>query len=178
MAADVQGARSIRSSGIPALFVFIAPPSLEELERRLRGRGTETPQSMTRRITNARQEISRCAKACQQQRLQQLPCKMPHMCVCIGSYAPLLPAAWCAQGIVSPPKCHCVTLLCWCTFWLCSLNERGLFDYLLLNDDLDATSAELERVAEVRPRSTNCTTTLRLQDADLPFKCLRTCVCA
>jgi hypothetical protein len=35
-------------------------------------------------------------------------------------------------------------------FLACSLNERGLFDYLLLNDDLDATAAELERVAEVR----------------------------
>lgn len=31
----------------------------------------------------------------------------------------------------------------------CSLNERGLFDYLLLNDDLEATAAELERIAEV-----------------------------
>lgn len=59
--ADVQGARAIRSSGIAALFVFIAPPSLEELERRLRGRGTETPVSMTRRIKSARHEISRCA---------------------------------------------------------------------------------------------------------------------
>lgn len=32
----------------------------------------------------------------------------------------------------------------------CRLNERGLFDYLLLNDDLEATTAELERIAEVR----------------------------
>lgn len=30
----------------------------------------------------------------------------------------------------------------------CSLNERGLFDYLLLNDDLDATAAELSRIAQ------------------------------
>jgi hypothetical protein len=30
-----------------------------------------------------------------------------------------------------------------------SLNEKGLYDYLLLNDDLDATAAELERIAEV-----------------------------
>jgi guanylate kinase len=57
--ADVQGARAIRHAAIPALFVFIAPPSLDELELRLRGRGTETPQSMTRRIKNARQEIAR-----------------------------------------------------------------------------------------------------------------------
>jgi hypothetical protein len=31
---------------------------------------------------------------------------------------------------------------------LCSLNERGLFDYLLLNDDLDATATELSRIAQ------------------------------
>jgi hypothetical protein len=34
-------------------------------------------------------------------------------------------------------------------FYVCRLNERGLFDYLLLNDDLEATTAKLERVAEV-----------------------------
>lgn len=84
---DVQGARQIRKAGVPALLVFVAPPSLEELERRLRGRGTETPVSMERRIQNARDEIS-------------------------------------------------------------SLNERGLFDYLLLNDDLEATAAELSRIAQ------------------------------
>jgi guanylate kinase len=56
---DVQGARQIRKAGVPALLVFVAPPSLEELERRLRGRGTETPVSMERRIQNARDEISR-----------------------------------------------------------------------------------------------------------------------
>jgi len=37
----------------------------------------------------------------------------------------------------------CMYLLC------CRLNEKGLFDYLLLNDDLDATASELERIAEV-----------------------------
>jgi guanylate kinase len=58
---DVQGARQIRKAGVPALLVFVAPPSLEELERRLRGRGTETPVSMERRIQNAREEISRWA---------------------------------------------------------------------------------------------------------------------
>jgi guanylate kinase len=84
---DVQGARSIREAGLPALLVFVAPPSLEELERRLQGRGTETPVSMGKRIQNAKQEIS-------------------------------------------------------------ALNERGLFDYLLLNDNLDESAAELERIAQ------------------------------
>lgn len=38
-------------------------------------------------------------------------------------------------------------------YWSCclsrSLNEHGLFDYLLVNDDLEATASELERIAEV-----------------------------
>jgi len=39
---DVQGAASVKRSPLGAVFVFIAPPSMDELERRLRGRGTET----------------------------------------------------------------------------------------------------------------------------------------
>ena len=39
---DVQGAESVKRAALGAVFVFIAPPSMEELERRLRGRGTET----------------------------------------------------------------------------------------------------------------------------------------
>lgn len=46
------------------------------------------------------------------------------------------------------PECP-VLLCCFQHFLLsCSLNERGLFDYLLLNDDLDNTAAELARIAE------------------------------
>jgi len=54
---DVQGVRSVRESGLRANFIFIAPPSLRELEDRLRGRGTEDEESMKRRIGNASAEL-------------------------------------------------------------------------------------------------------------------------
>jgi len=54
---DVQGVRSIKESGLPANFIFIAPPSLQVLEDRLRGRGTEDETSLLRRIGNASKEI-------------------------------------------------------------------------------------------------------------------------
>lgn len=52
----------VRSSGLPAIFVFIAPPSMEELERRLRGRGTEAPEQVETRLKNAYAEMARCAE--------------------------------------------------------------------------------------------------------------------
>mmetsp|Transcript_2527 Transcript_2527/g.4373 ORF Transcript_2527/g.4373 Transcript_2527/m.4373 type:complete len:200 (-) Transcript_2527:3565-4164(-) len=54
---DVQGCRAVRRAGLPALFIFLAPPSFEELERRLRGRGTETSDAIQTRLTNARMEM-------------------------------------------------------------------------------------------------------------------------
>ncbi|OCC15039.1 Guanylate kinase [Dissulfuribacter thermophilus] len=54
---DVQGARSIRSSYNGGVYVFIAPPSMEELKRRLEGRGTETEESLALRLENARREL-------------------------------------------------------------------------------------------------------------------------
>lgn len=54
---DVQGARSVGASGLPAVFAFVAPPSLGELEARLRGRGTEDGAAVERRLAAARGEI-------------------------------------------------------------------------------------------------------------------------
>jgi len=54
---DVQGASSVKGSSLPAVFVFIAPPSMEVLERRLRGRGTETEEAVQKRLKNARTEM-------------------------------------------------------------------------------------------------------------------------
>jgi NAD(P)-dependent dehydrogenase (short-subunit alcohol dehydrogenase family) len=55
---DVQGARQVRAARLPALFVFVAPPSLEELERRLRGRGTEAEAAVATRLANAAEEMA------------------------------------------------------------------------------------------------------------------------
>lgn len=58
---DVQGARLVRRSGLRAVFVFVAPPSSEELERRLRGRGTESEEQIAERLATAKEEIARRA---------------------------------------------------------------------------------------------------------------------
>jgi len=55
---DVQGAALLRdNSKVDAAFVFIAPPSLVELEKRLRGRGTENEEKVQVRLCNARTEL-------------------------------------------------------------------------------------------------------------------------
>ncbi|MBX6387905.1 MAG: guanylate kinase [Frankia sp.] len=55
---DLQGARQVRASRPDALFVFLAPPSWEELVRRLTGRGTEPPEVVARRLDQARVELA------------------------------------------------------------------------------------------------------------------------
>ena len=54
---DYQGARQIKAALPKAVSVFILPPSLAELERRLRGRGTEDEATTVRRLSNAMREI-------------------------------------------------------------------------------------------------------------------------
>ena len=54
---DIEGARQIRQSVPGSLLVFLAPPSREELARRLTGRGTEPPDVIVRRLEAAREEI-------------------------------------------------------------------------------------------------------------------------
>ena len=55
---DVQGARSVRSLGLPALFVFIAPPDMAELRRRLEGRKSESPEAVAQRLARAEREMA------------------------------------------------------------------------------------------------------------------------
>ncbi|CAN5611515.1 guanylate kinase [soil metagenome] len=55
---DLQGARQVRDRMPEALFVFLKPPSWEELVRRLVGRGTETEEERTRRLETARDELA------------------------------------------------------------------------------------------------------------------------
>ena len=56
---DVQGARLVRKSKLKAIFVFVAPPSTEVLEQRLRGRGTEKEEQIQERLKAAKEEIAR-----------------------------------------------------------------------------------------------------------------------
>lgn len=53
---EVQGARQVRRKMPEAVLIFIAPPSLAELERRLRGRGTDSESAIEGRLIRARQE--------------------------------------------------------------------------------------------------------------------------
>ncbi len=55
---DLQGARQVRESMPEALFVFLAPPSWDELVRRLVGRGTEGEEERTRRLATAEVEMA------------------------------------------------------------------------------------------------------------------------
>lgn len=55
---DLQGARQVRATMPEARFVFLAPPSWEELERRLVGRGTEDADERERRLATARVELA------------------------------------------------------------------------------------------------------------------------
>ena len=55
---DVHGAENIRRMFPGATTVFLLPPSAEELERRLRGRGTETEESIRERLATAQKELA------------------------------------------------------------------------------------------------------------------------
>jgi hypothetical protein len=55
---DLQGARQVRETMPEALFVFLKPPSWEELVRRLVGRGTEDEEERARRLGTAQAELA------------------------------------------------------------------------------------------------------------------------
>ncbi|KIZ01051.1 guanylate kinase 1 [Monoraphidium neglectum] len=101
---DVQGARQVRASEMPAIFVFVAPPSLEELERRLRA---------GRDAVAGGDEGGEPGGGGEQG----------------GGEADLQRRLGAAKGEIT------------------SLNEKGLYDYLLINDDLDSTAEQLARIA-------------------------------
>lgn len=60
---DVQGADSLKKSyGARCSTIFIAPPSIEILEARLRARGTDSEESIQRRMKNSREEMARASE--------------------------------------------------------------------------------------------------------------------
>ncbi|XP_033204202.2 guanylate kinase isoform X3 [Bombus vancouverensis nearcticus] len=54
---EVQGVKQIKQSSLDPLYIFIKAPSIEELEKRLRARKTETEDALQRRLSIARLEI-------------------------------------------------------------------------------------------------------------------------
>ncbi len=55
---DVTGARNLRRAGYDGTYLFIAPPGMEVLERRLRARGTDDEAAITSRLARAREELA------------------------------------------------------------------------------------------------------------------------
>lgn len=54
---DMQGVKSVKGSRLNARYLFLSPPSVEELKSRLEGRGTETPESVEKRLAAATAEM-------------------------------------------------------------------------------------------------------------------------
>lgn len=55
---DVQGVQQVKKSSLNPIYIFIAPPSAEVLEERLRGRGTESEEDLQNRLKNSADEIA------------------------------------------------------------------------------------------------------------------------
>lgn len=55
---DVKGAEQIKGSGAGVVLIFLQPPSMDELERRLRGRGTESEDRIALRLETAAWEMA------------------------------------------------------------------------------------------------------------------------
>ncbi|GAV28718.1 guanylate kinase [Pichia membranifaciens] len=54
---DMQGVKSVKKTDLNARYLFLSPPSIEELKKRLEGRGTETPESIAKRVSAASAEM-------------------------------------------------------------------------------------------------------------------------
>lgn len=54
---DVQGGKQLKELGLPGVYVFVAPPSMEVLRARLVGRGTDAPEVIERRLQKAEDEM-------------------------------------------------------------------------------------------------------------------------
>lgn len=54
---EIEGVKQVKQTNLEPLLVFVMPPSIEELERRLRGRNTEDEEALQKRLETARREI-------------------------------------------------------------------------------------------------------------------------
>ena len=59
---DIQGALKVKENWEEGIFIFILPPSMEELKQRIIKRGSETPESLMRRFKSAYKEINYISK--------------------------------------------------------------------------------------------------------------------
>jgi guanylate kinase len=55
---DVQGMRNVKRAGLDAVTIFIMAPTVEDLERRLKARGTDRPEEIALRLSNAEAELA------------------------------------------------------------------------------------------------------------------------
>lgn len=55
---EMEGVKQIKASGMDTRYIFIKPPSFEVLEQRLRGRGTEDEEAVTKRLQQAKVELA------------------------------------------------------------------------------------------------------------------------
>jgi len=86
---DVQGAEQVRERMPDAVTVFVEPPSLEELERRLRERGTESEEELRERLANARLESREAAKFDYVVVNDELPRAVDELCAIYERESPL-----------------------------------------------------------------------------------------
>jgi guanylate kinase len=54
---EIEGVKQIRNTSLNPILVFIEPPSMEELEKRLRNRNTESEESLQKRLKTAKIEM-------------------------------------------------------------------------------------------------------------------------
>lgn len=122
---DVQGARQVRkrSDQIRAIFVFLKPPSFEELEKRLRGRGTESEEQIRTRLATSKVELDRQVHKCILTKASQLLWYM-RFCVCCTIRQSM-------HTVIVP----------------CSLSEPGLWDYVVTNETMEGTGKQLADIA-------------------------------
>lgn len=59
---DLQGVLSVKKTDLNARYIFLSPPSIEVLRNRLEGRGTETPESLQKRVEAAAKELEEANK--------------------------------------------------------------------------------------------------------------------
>ena len=59
---ELEGARQVRRSFAAGYQIFVEPPSFAELERRIRGRGTDSEEAISRRLERARVELAAAAE--------------------------------------------------------------------------------------------------------------------